>query len=66
MGILAVADRLVVTGDSIAMLSEACATGRPVQMFDLGGMRGQSDDRRRLSPGGALYAALHALVLAAA
>ncbi len=42
-GMLAVADRLVVTGDSIAMLSEACATGRPVQIFDLGGMRGPSD-----------------------
>mgnify|MGYP003382395575 FL=1 len=40
-GMLAVADRLVVTGDSIAMLSEACATGRPVQIFDLGGMRGE-------------------------
>ena len=41
-GMLAWADRLVVTGDSIAMLSEACATGKPVQMFDLGGMRGTS------------------------
>jgi mitochondrial fission protein ELM1 len=39
MGILAWADRLIVTGDSIAMLSEACATGKPVKMFDLGGMR---------------------------
>ena len=38
-GILACADRLIVTGDSIAMLSEACATGKPVKMFDLGGMR---------------------------
>lgn len=42
-GMLAVADRLVVTGDSIAMLSEACATGRPVQIFDLGGMRGEHE-----------------------
>jgi mitochondrial fission protein ELM1 len=39
LGMLAWADRLVVTGDSIAMLSEACATGKPVAMFDLGGMR---------------------------
>jgi mitochondrial fission protein ELM1 len=39
LGMLAWADRVVVTGDSIAMLSEACATGRPVAMFDLGGMR---------------------------
>lgn len=35
-GMLAVADALVVTADSISMLSEACATGRPVYMFDLG------------------------------
>jgi mitochondrial fission protein ELM1 len=39
LGMLAWADRLIVTGDSIAMLSEACATGKPVKMFDLGGMR---------------------------
>lgn len=32
---LACADRLIVTFDSISMLSEACATGRPVFMFDL-------------------------------
>ena len=42
-GMLALADRFVVTGDSIAMLSEACATGRPVQIFDLGGMQGHND-----------------------
>lgn len=35
-GFLAWADQLVVTGDSIAMLSEACATGKPVAIFDLG------------------------------
>ena len=35
-GILALADRLVVTSDSIAMLSEAAATGAPVEIFDLG------------------------------
>lgn len=38
-GILALADAFVVTADSIAMLSEACATGRQVFMFDIGGMR---------------------------
>jgi mitochondrial fission protein ELM1 len=32
-GILAWADRLVVTPDSVNMLSEACATGRPVHTF---------------------------------
>lgn len=32
---LALADRLVVTGDSASMLAEACATGRPVRIFPL-------------------------------
>jgi len=57
-GILAMADRLVVTGDSIAMLSEACATGRPVQMFDLGGMRGATDAPVDFRLGASLYALL--------
>jgi mitochondrial fission protein ELM1 len=35
LGILAVADQLVVTNDSVSMLSEAVATGKPVYMFDL-------------------------------
>lgn len=34
MPILAMADRLVVTGDSISMVSEALSTGRPVEVFD--------------------------------
>lgn len=34
-GLLGIADEIVVTGDSIAMLSEAVATGRPVHIFDL-------------------------------
>ena len=59
MGILAWADRMIVTGDSIAMLSEACATGKPVTMFDLGGMRDQQDESLRdFRLGGALYALL--------
>lgn len=33
---LALADELIVTADSISMLSEACATGKRVWMFDLG------------------------------
>ena len=57
-GILASADRLIVTADSIAMLSEACATGKPVQMFDLGGMRGDDDGPRDFRLGAILYAAL--------
>ncbi|MCY4040768.1 MAG: ELM1/GtrOC1 family putative glycosyltransferase [Gammaproteobacteria bacterium] len=35
-GVLALADEIIVTSDSIAMLSEACATGKPVWIFDLG------------------------------
>ncbi len=57
MGILAWADRLVVTADSIAMLAEACATGKPVSMFDLGGMRNLEDEAQRdFRLGGTLYA----------
>src|SRR6185312_5004866 len=36
-GILALSDRLVATGDSVSMVSEAVATGRPAAVFDLGG-----------------------------
>ena len=35
-GYLALADALVVTGDSVSMLAEACATGKPVHIFDPG------------------------------
>ena len=35
-GFLALADRIVVTADSISMIAEACATGRPVEMFAFG------------------------------
>ncbi len=34
-GILALADRLVVTSDSVSMISEALASGHPVEVFDL-------------------------------
>ncbi len=33
-GLLGLADRIVVTGDSVSMLSEACITGKPVYAFD--------------------------------
>jgi len=65
LGMLALADALIVTADSIAMLSEACATGRPVYMFDLGSgkqaMRAgdegpEADNDFRL--GGLMYRAL--------
>ncbi|MEZ5570338.1 MAG: mitochondrial fission ELM1 family protein [Halioglobus sp.] len=59
LGMLAWADRLIVTGDSIAMLSEACATGKPVKMFDLGGMReGFHPVDRDFRIGASLYAFL--------
>jgi hypothetical protein len=37
IAILALADRLVVTSDSVSMVSEALATGHPVETFDLEG-----------------------------
>lgn len=36
-GILALSDRLVATGDSVSMVSEAVAAGHPVAVFDIGG-----------------------------
>jgi mitochondrial fission protein ELM1 len=36
LGFLGLADEIVVTGDSMSMLAEACATGKPVHIFDLG------------------------------
>jgi mitochondrial fission protein ELM1 len=33
---LSLADQLVVTGDSVSMMTEACATGKPVFLFDTG------------------------------
>lgn len=37
IGILALADRLIVTGDSVSMVSEALATGHPVHVLRLAG-----------------------------
>jgi uncharacterized protein len=45
LGVLALADAFVVTSDSIAMLSEAAATARPVHIFDLAGSSGAVRDR---------------------
>ena len=46
-GYLALADAFIVTADSVSMLTEACATGKPVYMFDPGvgrlSMRGAPD-----------------------
>ena len=64
-GILGLAHRFIVTADSISMLSEACATGRPVFMFDLGSGRhamqaeaAGADADNDLRWGGLLYRAL--------
>jgi hypothetical protein len=43
--ILALANAFVVTSDSVAMLSEAAATGRPVHIFDLGTPGAEGRDR---------------------
>ena len=37
LGMLALADHIVVTADSVSMVSEACATGKPVHVFPLPG-----------------------------
>ncbi len=50
-GYLALADQIVVTSDTVSMLTEACATRKPVHIFDLGqvrrGLKGWSLDRMR-------------------
>lgn len=33
---LGAADQIIVTADSVSMMTEACATGKPVHLFDLG------------------------------
>jgi mitochondrial fission protein ELM1 len=61
-GYLALADAIIVTADSISMLTEACATGKPVYMFDadhpvtIPGMAGDGERDFRLS--GSLYRGL--------
>ena len=58
-GILALADELIVTADSIAMLSEACGAAKPVWMFDTGGMRPDAPPPPKdFRLGASLYAAL--------
>ena len=42
-GILAHADSLIVTGDSVNMVSEAIATGKPVYIFQLSGGNSKFD-----------------------
>jgi mitochondrial fission protein ELM1 len=53
-GFLGLADRIIASGDSVSMMTEACATGRPVYLFDTGegsnSMRGH--DGHRVDPAG--------------
>jgi len=50
-GFLAVADRIIVTGDSVSMLTEACATGRPVYVYDTGeGVTSMRNESVRVAP----------------
>ncbi len=49
---LALADELIVTSDSMSMLTEAAATGKPVHIFDLG--RGPGSHRPPLPADGAV------------
>ncbi len=49
LGILALADELIVTCDSMSMLAEAIATGKPVWIFDL--LRGKGSHRPPVPPG---------------
>lgn len=46
LGIIALADQLIVTGDSASMCSEVCASGKPVHIFAPDGFLG--DKHRRL------------------
>jgi uncharacterized protein len=64
-GFLALADRFIVTADSISMLSEACATGKPVMMFDTetGNFAMRDDNRRIKIWGRSLYATLFRMAM---
>lgn len=55
LGMLALADEVIVTADSIAMLSEAVATARPVWMYDLGNMREEVPAAIDFRAGAVLY-----------
>lgn len=50
LGFIGLADRIVVTADSISMIAEACASGRPVQLFDFG-IQGPLAMRERVAAG---------------
>ena len=52
---LAWADRIIVSADSVNMVSEACATGKPVHAFSVEPVRGKlADFHEALREGGHL------------
>jgi len=54
---LALADAIIVTGDSISMCSEACATGKPVYIFDPAEISGEKHKKMHKSLYDMAYAA---------
>jgi mitochondrial fission protein ELM1 len=48
-GLLGLADHIVVTNDSVSMISEAVATGKPVHVFALPGRAGRSRKSRKFA-----------------
>jgi mitochondrial fission protein ELM1 len=48
-GLLGLADHIVVTNDSVSMVSEAVATGKPVHVFALPARRGRSHKSRKFA-----------------
>lgn len=59
LAFLAVADALVVTGESVSMLTEACITGKPVYIYDFG-MGSDSMQYGDGNPGKGIWEALFA------
>jgi uncharacterized protein len=52
---LGLADRIIVTADSISMLSEACSTGKPVALFDIEeGVQSMRAEEGEVIPGRAM------------
>ncbi len=50
LGYLALADEIIVTGDSMSMLAEACFTGKPVHIFPFGSGRWAMRLKAQLPP----------------
>jgi hypothetical protein len=57
LALLALAERLIVTADSVSMLSEAVATGKPTFLFDI--EKGRQSLRAEAAPPGAPLPPIH-------